>query len=123
MTAQLELRLKEPKRRFDQSHVDEMIRQLKAGATKENRGWLTAADLGAKTWSEKRDVRAIARISKGGIVSWPGSPGYKPTEDCTLEEVQHCRKARRSLAREILVTLRQIERVAHATLAGKEPVT
>lgn len=81
--AQLQLGLRERKRRFDQSHVAILIEKLKAGATDANRGWLTAADLGARTWSEKRDVRAIA-------------------------------------AREILVTLRQIERVAHATIAGNQ---
>jgi hypothetical protein len=115
---QLDL-LKEPKTRFNESHVAKMIEQLKAGTTAENKGWQTSTQLGARSWSEKRDLRNIKAISKGRIVSWPGSGGYKLAEDCTLEEIQHCRRAVVSQVREMLTNVRLIERVAHAAISGR----
>jgi hypothetical protein len=116
IATQLEL-IKPSRKRFDETHVDEMIRRLKAGATPENGGWLKSTDLGARTWSEKRDLRIIKQLSKGRIVGFPGSSGYKPAEDCTLEELRHFRRATVSQCRVMLANVRQTERLAHAALA------
>lgn len=114
---QIELPFKKRKNVFDETHVEQMLARLKALATAENRGWITSTELGARTWSEKRDLRIIKALSKGRIVSFPGSPGYKPTEDCTLEEIRHKRSATRSQIREMLTDLHQTERVAFAAIA------
>lgn len=58
-------------------------------------GWLTAAQLGlaiygADTEATKRRVRAIASACAPGVVSYPGSPGYKLWQLCTAEELHHC---------------------------------
>ncbi len=53
------------------------------------RVWVTAKELGANSESEKRILRELAQQVKGAIVSYPGSPGYKLLEDCTLEELAH----------------------------------
>lgn len=57
-----------------------------------DKGWLTAAKiekLSGGTQNE-RDIRKIARAAGHGIVSYPGSPGYKLWSECTVEEIAHC---------------------------------
>lgn len=110
--------LKEPKTAFDESDVLKMIEQLRLRATPGNKGWSTTTNLGARSWSEKRDIRAIAALSKGRIVSFPGSPGYKLAALCTVEEIAHCRRATVAQVRQMLTKVRQIERVAHSTIAA-----
>ena len=54
------------------------------------RGWVRAADL-VKLDAEMDDrwVRAIAEVSKGQILSWPGSPGFRLYAEATNEERDH----------------------------------
>jgi hypothetical protein len=58
--------------------------------------WMTAKDI-AQEWGGRpgldRRVRAIASASAPRIVSFPGSPGYKLFERCTVEEINHCIEA------------------------------
>lgn len=72
-----------------------MVAQLRG------RGWRTAADLGAKTESQKRKLRLIVRASNGAILGYPGSPGYRLFDEATVTEI-HRSVALRAQAREML---------------------
>ncbi len=68
--------------------------------------WMTAADLsvaiyGHETESTKRRVRATASAAGAGIVSFPGSPGYKLWKLCTVDELHACVAAYTSQADEM----------------------
>lgn len=60
---------------------------------KENTGWMTAAQLaeriyGSSSESLKRSIRAIASAARPRVVSFPGSPGYRVLERCSIEEIR-----------------------------------
>jgi hypothetical protein len=65
------------------------------------KGWQTAAQLGAKTEQQKRKIRAVVQHSRGSILGYPGSPGYKLYADATVAEI-HQSVALRVQARELL---------------------
>ena len=72
-------------------------------------GQQTAADIAGKmglepTENNKRKVRAIARASRPGIVSFPNSNGYKLWEQCTVEELRACVAHWRSVERDAAQT-------------------
>lgn len=75
--------------------IDELLRLR----TPENRGWIKSRELGAVTETQKRRIREIAELGQGQIVSYPGSPGYKLLDDCSLEELRHGDRAVRSQIR------------------------
>ena len=50
-------------------------------------GWLTSVQIRALTGWQERYVRAVANASRGRVLSYPGSPGYKLTREATKEEV------------------------------------
>jgi hypothetical protein len=75
--------------------VKRMIAQLRG------RGWMTAAELGAKTESQKRKLRLIVRASNGAILGYPGSPGYRLFDEATVTEI-HRSVALRAQARDML---------------------
>jgi len=50
-------------------------------------GWLTSGQIQALTGWHERYVRAVANASRGRVLSYPGSPGYKLTREATKEEV------------------------------------
>lgn len=59
-------------------------------ALEERADWTSAADLalalyGSATPGNKRRVRVIARAVGDGVVSFPGSPGYKLWSLCTVD--------------------------------------
>lgn len=69
----------------------------------DRRGWWTAEELAARLgdgWSD-RLVRAVARASAPGIVSFPGSPGYKLWATCTVQEITQAVDAFKSQARDM----------------------
>lgn len=56
--------------------------------------WLPAEALanalfGKSSETTKRKVRAIANAAGAAVFSFPGSPGYRLWERCSLEELQH----------------------------------
>ena len=68
--------------------------------------WMTAADLSVALWGvdtegNKRRVRAIASAAGAGVVSHPGSPGYKLWKSCTVDELHACVAAYTSQADEM----------------------
>lgn len=60
-----------------------------------------------------RRVRAIAAESKGQILSYPGSPGYKLTREATIEEIQTATNKLRHQAKEMIGRSVEIERIYH----------
>lgn len=64
-------------------------------------GWRTAKQISEALGWDDRAVRELAAASDE-IISYPGSPGYKLLEDCTVEEYEHYRLARRHQAREMI---------------------
>lgn len=68
---------------------------------------LTASEIalqvyGLVTEDNKRKIRAVAAAARPRIVSFPGSPGYKLWEACTIEEINHCIETFNSSGREAL---------------------
>jgi hypothetical protein len=56
--------------------------------------WLSAEALanalfGKTTETAKRKVRSIANAAGDAVFSYPGSPGYRLWERCTVEEIRH----------------------------------
>ena len=69
-------------------------------------GWMIAAEVAMALWSRdseanKRRVRAIASAAGAGVVSYPGSPGYKLWKRCTVDELHACVAAYTSQADEM----------------------
>jgi hypothetical protein len=88
-----------------------------------SRGWLRAEAVGewafsmfGVKWSDRK-VRAIANASIGRIISYPGSPGYKLTLDCTPEEIEGAGKLKHQ-ADEMTRRYVEIEKVWHARGRG-----
>ena len=76
-------------------------------------GWVTSLQLGASTETQKRKLRAIAEAAGGSIVSYPGSPGYKLLDACTLKELRHGDRAMRSQLRKMAAKWKPIWRRMH----------
>lgn len=80
----------------------EDVRAL-AGALTGRKKAVSAADLArvlGDGWNERK-VRSVARAAAPGIVSYPGAPGYKLWEECTVDEISHAIEAFRSQARDM----------------------
>lgn len=86
------------------------------------RGWRTAAQLEAAACGTKNDrkIRAIARAAAPGIVSYPGSPGYKLWEECTVEEINHCLNAWESQIRDNTLRRHLYEQAYHTRFSGRQ---
>lgn len=109
MNAQLDLVLPPSK-----ADLDWLIGELKRLRTTDNRGWIKSRELGAFTEAQKRRLREIAQFGKGAVVAYPGSPGYKLLNDCSLEELRHGDRAMRSQIRAMAARWKPIWRRMHA---------
>ena len=76
----------------------------------QGRVWMTAAQISAATGWTDRAVREVASGSDQ-VISYPGSPGYKLLQDCTVEEYHHYREARRAQAREMVGKVIRTDRI------------
>lgn len=85
-----------------------------------DKGWVKAAQIETLSGGTKNDrrIRAIARAAGHGIVSYPGSPGYKLWSDCTMEEIHHCLSAWQSQINDNTVRLAGYERAYHSQYRG-----
>lgn len=74
------------------------------GKRKPPAGWLTATEIAAIFGGETtdREVRAIANAACPAVVSFPGSPGYKLWQLCTIEEINHCIESIESQAKDMM---------------------
>lgn len=59
---------------------------------KDAHGWLTAKQIAGQMGPEatERWVRKVASVAAPAVVSFPGSPGYKLWQLCSVEEINHC---------------------------------
>ena len=82
---ELDLRLPAPK--VSPERVQRLIEILRFVGD-----WRTADELAALLGPRvsDRSVRAAASVACPQIVSYPGSPGYKLWQLCSLEEINHC---------------------------------
>jgi len=100
--ATLPLGLKTPAPEVNPAEVEMVVKVLRSGA-----GWLTAREIAAGLGMgefavAERKVRKIASVAAPRIVSFPGSPGYKLWELCTVAEIDHCIEAFESQGRDML---------------------
>lgn len=85
--------------------LDWMMNELRG------RGWVTAADLGARDEAAKRVLRAIASASKAQIVS--GQKGYRLGLEATLPELDRARANLMSQKGELERRISEIDRLIH----------
>jgi len=85
-----------------------------------HKGWLTAAEIEKLSGGTKneRDIRKIARAAGHGIVSHPGSRGYKLWSECTVDEIAHAISAIQSQINDMTVRRAMYERAYHAQYRG-----
>lgn len=82
--------------------------------------WMTAAEI-AEALGDKytdRKVRRVASAAAPQIVSFPGSPGYRLFNSCTVEEIDHCIATFRSQARDMTARSILYERAYHHRQRG-----
>lgn len=64
--------------------------------------WQTALQLAeALSWNDRK-VRAVAAAAMPQVVSFPGSPGYRLFQHCTVAEINRCIAAFESQGRDML---------------------
>lgn len=83
------------------------------------REWTTAAELAGLMgpgWTDRK-VRAVARAATPGIVSFPGSPGYKLLRECSLDEINRAIDAFRSQANDMTARAVLYHNAYHARAA------
>lgn len=83
--------------------------------------WMTAAEI-AEALGDKytdRKVRRVASAAAPQIVSFPGSPGYRLFNSCTVEEIDHCIATFRSQARDMTARSILYERAYHRRHGGR----
>ena len=83
----------------------------------QGRGWMTAREICASLHWSDREVREAASTSDE-IISYPGSPGYKLLKDCTKEEYDRYRDARKSQARDMIAKVVRTDRIFYARRAA-----
>ena len=101
-----QLELLPPKRINPQ--VQDLIKVLRG------RDWTRAREIIRQTGWSDRQIRALANESRHRIVSYPGSPGYKLFEDCTVDEIHRAINAIGSQTREMTAKLKDLLRAYHS---------
>ena len=82
-------------------------------------GWLTAAEVAAKIGGiSDRAVRKIASAACPAVVSYPGSPGYKLWQLCSVEEINHCIEAFESQGKDMFKRAVLYRRAYHRRFRG-----
>jgi hypothetical protein len=81
--------------RIAQTSVSTADVELLVAALRSMERWVTAGDLAVHLGAgySDRKVRAIAAAAVPQIVSYPGSPGYKLWQFCSVAEIDHCIEA------------------------------
>jgi len=107
LSAQAELNFAPPHEapRVSPADVQAMI------ATLRGRKWVSAADLGAATETQKRRLRAIASASGGEIIS--GQKGYRLTREAEHAEYWHARDRLSSQSEDMKRRVAEIDCVWH----------
>ncbi len=98
MVDQLQLSLRSPAPAVTQEDVAVLVNVLSDRTI-----WVTAGDLALQMPGyTDRKIRAIAAAAMPQIVSYPGSPGYRLFQHCTIEEINHCIESFESQGRDML---------------------
>lgn len=82
----------------------EEVRSL-VSILRDSGAWMTRRELASAFGGEEvadRKVRAIAEAAAPVVVSWPGSPGYRHWDHCTVAEIDHCIEAFESAAKKLI---------------------
>ena len=98
--AQLGLSLREKAPAISPAEVRRLVLILR-----DSGAWMTRRELAAAFGGEEaadRKVRAIAEAAAPVVVSWPGSPGYRHWDACTVAEIDHCIEAFESAAKKLI---------------------
>lgn len=98
--AQLGLSLREKAPAISHEEVRRLVSILR-----DSGAWMTRRELAAAFGGEDaadRKVRAIAEAAAPVVVSWPGSPGYRHWDHCTVAEIDHCIEAFESAAKKLI---------------------
>jgi hypothetical protein len=131
MAESLELALKLPEPEITPEQIDRLVAVLRdaeahraaipaTGRRQPPPGWLTAAeiaDLMGATMTD-REVRAIASAACPSVVSYPGSPGYKLWQLCTIAEIDHCIEAFESQGSDMIKRAALYRRAYHCRFRG-----
>lgn len=121
-TAELPLNLPPPE--ITPEQVGQLIALLRTGHDDEavrlkRKGWMTAAEIAARMEDgTDRLVRKIAAAAGEAVVSYPGSPGYKLWELCSVEEINHAIEAFESQARDMIKRAAMFRRAYHRRFRG-----
>ena len=106
MTAQPELDFRAPADAASEADVDRLIGLLSG------KGWMTGRTLTMHLgWTERR-LRNAASLSDGLVLSWPGSQGYRLTQEAPGFERVHGIKALTAQAAEMIRRANAIQGVA-----------
>lgn len=92
------------------------------GLLRENGEWMTAKDIALALHQPpafERRVRAIASAAVPQIVSFPGSPGYKLWQHCSVEEINHCIEAFQSQGNDMLKRAVLYSKAYHSRYRGE----
>lgn len=98
-TVELALKMPEPEISPDQIQrllavlfaLSETPPPLEPGERPRQPGWFTAAEIASRIGDvTDRHVRKVASAARPAVVSYPGSPGYKLWQHCSIEEISHC---------------------------------
>lgn len=114
---QLDLCMREstPEATAQPADVFILVETLK-GRTKFISAALLAATLG-EGWTDRK-VRAVARAAAPVIVSFPGSPGYKLWEACSVDEINHAIEAFESQAKDMTARALLYKNAYHRRFRG-----
>lgn len=87
---------------------------------KTSKGWMKAPHLAeaSQGYMNERKVRKVARAARPVVVSYPGSPGYKLWDDCTVEEINHAINAFDSQAKDMTACAHTYRMAYHRRFRG-----
>lgn len=87
---------------------------------KDAKGWLTAKQIAGQMGEDatERWVRKVASAAAPAVVSYPGSPGYKLWQLCSVEEISHCIESFESQGKDMFKRSVLYRRAYHARFRG-----
>lgn len=103
-----------PERQVNPEDVEALVRVL------QGKGWMLAEQIAAAlggTWTDRK-VRSVCAASVPGVLSFPGSKGYKLWAECTVEEIDHAINAIEKQAAEMTQRAFHYRRAYHARFRG-----
>ena len=103
----------------------EEVRRL-VSILRDSGAWMTRRELAPAFGGEEvadRKLRAIAEAAAPVVVSWPGSPGYRHWDHCTVAEIDHCIEAFESAAKKLIQRAHVYRKAYHRRRAVEAAVS